>query len=130
MQQFQKTRSRKMHLLLVGGLLCCSFIHAQNLQGIPPVLPPASGMPPDATGHRAGEEPDAAQREMLAKQQLKRNEARQQDIVRDTDKLLALATELKSDVNKTDKNVLSIDVIKKAEQIEKLSKSIRDKMKN
>lgn len=47
----------------------------------------------------------------------------------DTDKLLKLSVELKSYVDKSDENVLSLDVIKKAEQIEKLAKSVKDKMK-
>lgn len=47
----------------------------------------------------------------------------------DTDKLLKLSVELKSYVDKSDENVLSVDVVKKAEEIEKLAKSVKDKMK-
>ena len=47
----------------------------------------------------------------------------------DTDKLLRLSVELKQVVDKSDENVLSVDVIKKAEEIEKLAKSVKDKMK-
>ena len=47
----------------------------------------------------------------------------------DTDKLLKLSVELKEYVDKADANVLSLDVIKKAEEIEKLAKSVKDKMK-
>lgn len=47
----------------------------------------------------------------------------------DTDKLLRLSIELKTYVDKSDENVLSLDVIKKAEEIEKLAKSVKDKMK-
>ena len=47
----------------------------------------------------------------------------------DTDKLLRLSVELKQSVDKSDKNVLSVDVIKKAEEIEKLARSVKDKMK-
>ena len=47
----------------------------------------------------------------------------------DTDKLLKLSVELKQYVDKSDENVLSLDVVKKAEQIEKLAKSVKDKMK-
>jgi len=59
----------------------------------------------------------------------KANLQRQQDIQKDTDKLLELATELKQAVDKSDENTLSLDVIKKAEQIEKLAKQVKDKMK-
>ena len=47
----------------------------------------------------------------------------------DTDKLLKLSIELKAYVDKSDENVLSLDVIKKADEIEKLAKSVKDKMK-
>ena len=48
---------------------------------------------------------------------------------RDTDKLLKLSVELKAYVDKSDENVLSLDVVRKAEEIEKLAKSVKDKMK-
>ena len=47
----------------------------------------------------------------------------------DTDKLLKLSIELKSYVDKSDENVLSLDVIRKADAIEKLAHSVKDKMK-
>ncbi len=66
------------------------------------------------------------QKKELAKKQ---NELRQQEIKKDTDQLLELATELKQYVDKTNENILSMDVIKKAEQIEKLAQAVREKMK-
>ena len=47
----------------------------------------------------------------------------------DTDRLLKLSVELKQYVDKSDENVLSLDVIKRAEEIEKLARSVKDKMK-
>jgi len=58
-----------------------------------------------------------------------RNTQRQQEIRRDTEKLLELATELKQSVDKTNENIISLDVIRKAEQIEKLARSVKEKMK-
>jgi hypothetical protein len=55
---------------------------------------------------------------------------RQVALRRDTEKLLFLAEELKQNVDKTGVNTLSMDVIKKAQEIEKLAKSVKDKMKN
>jgi hypothetical protein len=43
--------------------------------------------------------------------------------------LLKLSVELKQSVDKSDENVLSLEVIKKAEEIEKLAHSVREKMK-
>jgi len=59
----------------------------------------------------------------------KLNTQRQADIKKDTEKLLELATELKQSVDKSSENTLSLDVIKKADQIEKLAKAVKDKMK-
>ena len=59
-----------------------------------------------------------------------RNKERQQKLKADTEKLLKLATELKEYVDKTNENILSVDVVKKTEEIEKLAKSVRDKMKD
>jgi HAMP domain-containing protein len=83
--------------------------------------------PADATGRTEPE--DEAQRQMMKKLELRRNEERQKQLVKDTDKLLSLATDLKSEVDKTNKDVLSVEVVKKAEEIEKLAKSVKDRMR-
>jgi hypothetical protein len=57
------------------------------------------------------------------------NKERQEKLKADTDKLLKLATELKQYVDKSNENTLSLDVIRKAEEIEKLAKSVREKMR-
>lgn len=59
-----------------------------------------------------------------------RNNQRQQQLVADTTKLLALATELKEEVDKTNKDTLSLNVVKKAEEIEKLAKAVKEKMRD
>ena len=48
----------------------------------------------------------------------------------DTEKLVALTAELKQHVDKAGANILSMDVIKKAQEIQKLAKSVQDKMRN
>jgi uncharacterized iron-regulated membrane protein len=65
----------------------------------------------------------------LEQQEEARSTERQKRLVADTDKLLALATDLKQQVDKTNKNILSVDVIKKAEEIEKLAHSVKERMK-
>ncbi len=55
---------------------------------------------------------------------------RQAKLKQDTEKLLALAAELKQHVDKTGPNILSLEVIKKAQEIEKLAKSVREKMRD
>ncbi len=59
----------------------------------------------------------------------KANLERQAALKNDADKLLRLAVELKDYVDKSNENVLSVSVMKKADEIEKLAHSVKDKMK-
>jgi hypothetical protein len=57
-------------------------------------------------------------------------EQHQKDIKKDIEKLYDLATQLKTEVEKTDAtSVLSLGMVKKAEEIEKLAKQIKDHAK-
>ena len=66
---------------------------------------------------------------MLDRQLKEANKRRQEDIRKDTDKLLQLATELKDAVDKTNEHVLSIDVVRKADEVEHLAHQVKQKMK-
>jgi methionyl-tRNA synthetase len=73
---------------------------------------------------------DNEQRAKLEKELAKKaNRDRQAQLQRDTENLLKLANELKQYVDKTNENTLSLDVVKKAEEIEKLAHSVKEKMK-
>jgi hypothetical protein len=78
---------------------------------------------------RSSDNPDALVHGMEERMAERRNAERQKSLVADTDKLLALAQALKVEVDKTDKDTLSIDVVKRAEQIEKLARSVKEKMR-
>jgi hypothetical protein len=80
-------------------------------------VPPGDKDEDDARAHITHEMEKKAAKERVAA------------VKNDTDKLVKLSEELKSYVDKSDENVLSLDVIKKADEIEKLAKSVRDKMK-
>ena len=57
-------------------------------------------------------------------------EQNQKDIKKDVEKLYELASELKTEVDKTDATaVLSLAMVKKAEEIEKLARQIKDHAK-
>ncbi|HEY2861406.1 MAG TPA: hypothetical protein VGJ21_23550 [Terracidiphilus sp.] len=57
------------------------------------------------------------------------NLERKSQISDDAAKLVELATELKKRGGQTDKDTLSVNVIRKAEMIEKLAKGVKEKMK-
>jgi len=84
----------------------------------PALMRPQRPAPEDET--RARMEKDMAKRA---------NKERWEQLKRDTDSLLKLATELKEYVEKSNENTLSLDVIKKADQIERLAHSVKEKMK-
>ncbi len=71
---------------------------------------------------------------MNARMQEQRQRALEDDrhrrLVADASKLLQLATELKTDMDKSTKNEMSIAVIDKAAEIEKLSHDMKERMKN
>lgn len=53
----------------------------------------------------------------------------QKQLADDAAKLLTLANELKAELDRSGKDTLSLSVIKKAEQVEKLAHKVRDEMK-
>jgi hypothetical protein len=53
---------------------------------------------------------------------------RQAQIVADTQKLVKLSQELKAEVAKSNKDTLSLTVIKKAEEVEKLAKTLKEEL--
>jgi hypothetical protein len=73
------------------------------------------------------EDPDrqALEKEMAKK----RNEERQAQLRRDTENLYRLSSELRQYVDKSSENTLSLEVIKKADEIERLAHSVKEKMK-
>lgn len=86
---------------------------------MPPITPP--GQPPDNGSNLPAD--------MQKRMEKEANKQRQTELKRDTDKLLKLSTELKEYVDKSNENVLSLDVIKKADAIEKLAHSVKTKMR-
>lgn len=56
-------------------------------------------------------------------------EARKDQIAADSAKLFELANELKAEMDKSTKDTLSLSVMKKAEEVEKLARKVRDEMR-
>jgi hypothetical protein len=110
---------------VVWTLSVCLLFAIQGMaQATARPAPPVRNDPLAGTGD--ADESQARLAHDLAK---KVNLERQALIKADTDKLLKLAVELKNSVDKSNENVLSLDVLKKAEEIEKLAHSVKDKMK-
>ena len=52
----------------------------------------------------------------------------QAQLIADTEKLLKLSQELKEEIAKSNRDTLSLAVIKKADEVEKLAKSLKERM--
>jgi hypothetical protein len=115
----------RIYILIFSFLLCTlastPAVAQQPTKPRPtPQEPTISGAPADG---------DEARERLAHDMEKKAAKERIAALRNDTDKLLKLSVELKSYADKSDENVLSLDVIKRADEIEKLAKSIRDKMK-
>jgi len=110
---------------MIGSVcLLLVFCTPQQLSSQQPQpVPPRLGLPqPDESNPSI---PPQIQKDM----EKKANEQRQAELKRDAERLLKLSTELKEYVDKSNQNILSLDVIKKAEEIEKLAHSVKARMR-
>lgn len=126
-----KTLKIPFHLLKFPALLLMVFLMlapAAPAQQTPPTttVPTDRGMPGLSPNPR---QPDGTMAHMAERMARQRNTDRQKEIVADTARLLKLAQQLNVDVSKSNKDTLSLAVVKEANEIEKLAKTIKDKMK-
>ena len=115
-------RARR-RLLLAG--LCGAvafFVRSRAILAQNPIPPPPLPRRDAADRDESAVPPPGARKAVL--------EQNQKDIKKDVEKLYELASELKTEVDKTDATaVLSLALVKKAEEIEKLAKQIKDHAK-
>lgn len=103
-------------LVLFGGATVAS---SQQIH-LPPAIAQSQGM---------GNVPVTSGDDIQRKQAEAANQQRQVEIRRDTEKMLQLTAELNDYLQKAAQGTLSLDAVKKAEQIEKLAHSVKSKMK-
>ena len=110
---------------------CSMSVSGGQMPQQPPLGPPTRQIPgsPQKPGLGSPDEPNPLDANRSEQQERMRNSDRQKRLVADTDKLLALATDLKAQVDKSTKDTLSVEVIKKADEIEKLAHSVKERMK-
>ena len=95
----------------------------QQISSQQPPAPPRLDAPqPDETGPAV---PSQIQKDM----EKRANQQRQAELKRDTERLFKLSTELKEYVDKSNEHILSLEVMKKAEEIEKLAHSVKTRMR-
>jgi hypothetical protein len=88
----------------IFSLLCAVILSAQPIRQSARPPAPQGGLPPDASSAQP-----------------------KKQIADDSAKLLQLATDLKTEVDKTTKDTLSITVIRKAGEIERLAHAVKER---
>lgn len=106
-------------VILVGALLGASRVASAQQIHIPPSIAQSQGM---------GDVPVTSGDEIQKRQAIAASLQRQVQMRQDSEKLSQLTQELNAYLQKTD-GVMSIDALKKAEQIEKLAHSVKSKLK-
>ena len=112
-------RISALSLTMLVLLAAASLARAQQIH-LPPTVSQGPGM---------GNVPVTSGDDVQKKQAAAANLQRQAEIRRDTEKMMELTSELKDYLQKNDQTVMSVDAIKKAEQIEKLAHGVKSKMK-
>ncbi len=113
---------RMLTMAIVGvALVTAGSVRVSGGQMLPPQSLPWSNQWPSSMS-----QPDIIRR---MEQQRMRITERQKRLVADTEKLVALTTALKEQVDESNKDILSLDMIKKAEEIEKLAHSVKERIK-
>ena len=111
---------------LAGVAACVSGIHALAAGAQQRQAPSRTSPLPDASSPSPDDTPippRAADPKVLLKEE-------QKELRRDVDRLLQMAKELKEESDKTpETDVLSLSLVKKAEDIEKLARQIKDRIR-
>jgi hypothetical protein len=89
-----------------------------------PLQSPDANRPPDPNAQMAMHDEQGKNKNVDAA-----NIERKRQITDESARLLKLASDLKAEVDKTSKDTLSLGVIRKAEEIEKLAHNVKEKMK-
>jgi hypothetical protein len=122
---------RSTFVALVFPVLFCSSVAAQVQKETPP---PKSASDISAaqsqTSTQTTQKPsETEQKQTEPSKPATAADPRQAQLLVDTQKLYQLTQELKAEVAKSNKDTLSMAVIKKAEEVEKLAKSLKERMK-
>jgi len=112
-------RAYRFMAVIPGCLFLLSSIFVSGQAPPAPQRPAPPRWPP---GIEQPEEPAGPPLKAILKSQ-------HEQVKKDADHLLQLATELKAEVDKTNSEILSLKLVRKAEEIEKLAKKIQNRMK-
>jgi hypothetical protein len=129
--------NRKKHrigMMGAGVIVGCSLLWkapagAQTPYGADPMQ---TNVPVSPTGHTAspmGRPADPLEAMMAARTRAERNLDRQKHLENDTKRLLVLANELNTEIASSSIETMTPEMVRKMNEIEKLARSVKDKMR-
>jgi type VI protein secretion system component VasF len=123
----QSNARRHLRRLCIGACLLASvaggLVRAQqSSEGQSAAKTPPTTAPPAQTDGKKAPETVATPPQPAA------TDPHQAQIIADTQKLLKLSQELKAEVAKSNKDTLSLAVVKKAEEVEKQAKALKEEL--
>lgn len=121
--ELQFSAERRHWLRRVGGYASACLILAAAVRSMPQNPPTRPGGNDPGSKEEDGPRPPLPSSKVIL-------EANDKDIKKSVEKLFQLATELKNEVEKTDSvTILSLAMVRKAEEIERLAKEIKSRAK-
>ena len=117
----RRRKSRALACIIASAFLTCAALSGQQAPSPDPEKPQATQQ-----SDQQAKTPDPQAQKQTRDSAHSESE---KQIVEENAKLLKLATDLKKEVDRTTLDTLSITIIRKADQIEKLAHSLREKMK-
>lgn len=107
-------------MIALGASLATAVVCEAQTIHLPPAVSQSQSM---------GGMPTTSGDPVQKQQAIAANQQRQVEIRRDTEKMAELMQELKEYLAKSESGVMSVDAIKKVDQIEKLAHGVKGKMK-
>jgi len=123
---WMQARSTKLRLAVALSVVLVGPFGLAQRPGATP--PPSGSQIPHGLQPAATEDKSDGESPMSKQMKAGRDAMRQKLLIEKTHQLLQLTDELRMEVDKTDQNIMSLEVIKKSKEIEKLAKSIHDLM--
>lgn len=121
-----------MRAILLAGCIagvCAAQINGTGIgSGTPATTHPRGALPAPASSSDSPLEGGPSPFPDTGKQ--KRNSERQRRLVEDTEKLVALTAQLKAEVEASGAEAMTPEMLKQMDDIQKLAKSVKDKMRD
>jgi hypothetical protein len=128
-------KNRMIGVMGAGVIIGCGLLSSGSGKAQSPYNPdPMQTNGPVSTSSRGpiplGRPPDPLEAAMAARTRMERNIERQKHLENDTKRLLVLANELKTEIASSGTETMTPEMLHKMDEIEKLARSVKDKMRD